>query len=412
MIKQRELTGTSGSDIKSHNFRAVLLALLQQKAISRVRLARITGLSGTTITNLITELLAEDVVEEVGTEGGPQNPGVGRPRTALRLVPEARYAIGIHIGVGSVRVAVANLLAQPLVTLTLEHPLERRAEDVLAQTLPLVQNAIAQSGVRPEAIVGVGIGASGLVDLEQGVNILAPNLGWRDVPLRDWFAGALNLPVCVDNNVRAMALAEFMFSDRDSRPEALAFVYARIGVGAGFVVNGALYHGSVAGAGEIGHTTLIANGGELCRCGNVGCLETLFSEPVIARRAQALAEQAPRGILAASLREGEGPLIDRIFAAADQGDAATRAMLEERAHYMGIALANLVNVLNPDLIVLGGLFVQGERWLVPAAEATLRARAFAGLGERVQLEITRFGHSVGVVGAAALALNAFFYQRA
>ncbi len=287
-----------------------------------------------------------------------------------------------------------------------------RAEDVLAQTFPLVQDAIARSGIQREAIVGVGVGASGLVDLERGINLLAPNLGWREVPLRDWVAQALDLPVCVDNNVRAMALAESMFGKRDKKANALAFVYARIGVGAGFVVNGQLYHGSVAGAGEIGHTTLMANGGEPCRCGNVGCLETLISEPVIVRQAQALAEQHPEGLLATTLREGEGALIDRVFSAAQQGDTATRIMLEERAHYMGIALANLVNVLNPDLIVLGGLFVQGKRWLVPTAEGTMRTRAFGGLGERVQLEITQFGHEVGVIGAASLALNTFFYQKA
>ncbi len=412
MIKQRELTGTSGSDVKSHNRRAVLLALLQQKAISRVQLARITGLSTTTITNLIAELLVEQVAEELGTEGVSSNPSVGRPRTALRLVPEARYAIGIHFGVGSVRVALTNLLAHPLVTLRMEHPLEQRAEVVLERTLSLVQDAIRQSDVKQESIIGMGIGASGLVDLERGVNLLAPNLGWRDVPLREWFAQATGLPVYVDNNVRAMALAESMFGERDHRAEALAFVYARIGVGAGFVVNGQLYHGSVAGAGEIGHTTLMAEGGEPCRCGNIGCLETLISEPVIVRQALILAEQDPDSILAQALRENEGSLIDRVFAAAEQGHMATRIMLEERAHYMGLALANLVNVLNPDLIVLGGLFVQGERWLVPAIESTMCARAFAGLGERVRLEITQFGHHVGAIGAAALALNAFFYQKA
>lgn len=411
MTSQHELIGTSGSDVKSHNRRAVLLTLLQQRAVSRVRLARITGLSSTTITNLITELLAEQVVEEVGNEGCSQHPRVGRPRTALRLVPEARYAVGVHIGVGSVRVAITNLLAQPLFSLTLEHPLERRPEDVFAQTLSLVREVIAQSGVAPTAIVGIGVGASGLVDMERGINLLAPNLGWHNVPLRDWFAEALQQPVWIDNNVRAMALAEAMFSDRQTSNHVLAFVYARIGVGAGFVVNGQLYHGSVAGAGEIGHTTLMVNGGEPCRCGNIGCLETLFSEPVIVRQAQQLAARAPHSLLATTLREGTGPLLERVFAAADQGDVATRALLEERAHYMGLALANLVNVLNPDLIVLGGLFVQGERWLVPAAEATMRARAFAGLGEHVRLEITRFGHQVGVIGAAALALNAFFYQR-
>ena len=207
MIKQHELTGTNGSDIKFHNLRAVLLALLQQKTISRVRLARLTGLSNTTITHLVNELLAEGIIEEIGAEESPTAPTVGRPPTALRLIPTARYAVGVHFGVGSVRVAVTDLLAQPLLTLSLEHPLERPAEEVLEDTLALVRSAIAESGIRPTALVGVGVGASGLVDLERGVNLFAPNLGWRDVPLRDWFADALGVPVWVDNNVRAMALA-------------------------------------------------------------------------------------------------------------------------------------------------------------------------------------------------------------
>jgi len=207
-----------------------------------------------------------------------------------------------------------------------------------------------------------------------------------------------------------MALSEALFgAGQDVR--ALAFVYARIGVGAGFVVDGQLYHGSGAGAGEIGHTTIIPDGGEPCRCGNTGCLETLVSEPAIVRLAQELAEQDRQGILATHLQGRDETTIERVFAAARAGDTATRTMLEERAHYMGIALANLINVLNPELIVLGGILAQAHDLLGPAIEATMRQRAFANLGERVQLQTASFGRQAGVIGAAALALNAFFYQQ-
>ncbi|MBN1261480.1 MAG: ROK family protein [Anaerolineae bacterium] len=409
MTFKRSLSGTSGSGIKSHNLRAILLTLLHHKRVSRVRLARITGLSTTTITNLVGELIEEEVVVEEGTETAPTHRRVGRPRTALRLVPEARYAIGIHIGVGSIRVSIADLLAHPILILSFNHPLEQPVNAVLEQIAGVVTNGLEQTGIDRSRVVGVGVGASGLVDMQSGVNILAPNLDWRAVPLRDWFREHLGFPVCVDNNVRAMALAEALFGNgREER--VLAFVYARIGVGAGFVVDGELFRGSIAGAGEIGHTTIIANGGALCRCGNRGCLETLVSEPVIVRLAHELALAHPEGILAQTLREGSGSLISRVFAAADAGDAPTREMLQQRACYMGIALANLVNVLNPDLIVLGGIFSQGETWLVPAAEAMMRERAFGGLGARVRLETTRFGQEVGAIGAAALALNRFFYE--
>jgi predicted NBD/HSP70 family sugar kinase len=241
---------------------------------------------------------------------------------------------------------------------------------------------------------------------------MAPNLGWRDVPIRDWLTERLGLPVCVDNNVRAMALGEAWFgTGQDVR--ALAFVYARIGVGAGFVVDGQLFRGSGAGAGEVGHTTIIPDGGDRCRCGNAGCLETLVSEPAVVSLAEELARQNPQGILARHLRSVEGTSsdIERIFAAARAGDEATRTMLNERARYMGIALANLVNTFNPELILLGGMLAQGQDLLLPVMEATMRQQAFANLGEQVQLQTTSFGRQAGVVGAATLALNAFFYQQ-
>ena len=155
----------------------------------------------------------------------------------------------------------------------------------------LAEEVIAGGCVRRESLVGVGVGASGLVDPETGVNVLAPNLGWRDMPLRDIFSRRLDMPVFVDNNVRAMALAEAMFG-AGRGVNTLAFVYGRVGVGAGFVVGGEVYRGSKAGAGEIGHTTVIPAGGAPCRCGNTGCLETLISEPEIVRQAQLLAARA------------------------------------------------------------------------------------------------------------------------
>jgi glucokinase len=274
----------------------------------------------------------------------------------------------------------------------------------------LVGEAVSQSGVDQGKLVGVGVGASGLVNPHTGVNVMAPNLGWRDVPIRDTLARQLALPVCEDNNARTMALGEALFGVGQGI-HALAFVYARIGVGAGFVVGERLYRGSAAGAGEIGHTTIVPNGGEPCRCGNCGCLETLVSEPAILRLAESLAAQDPEGILVAHLRGGGGTDVERVFGAARAGDLATRAMLEERACYMGIALANLVNVLNPDLIVLGGIFAQGQDLLLPTLEKVMRQRAFANLGAQVQIKTTAFGPQAGAIGAVALALNTFFYQQ-
>lgn len=404
------LTGRNIVAVKSHNLSTILLTLLSREPISRASLAQLTGLSSTAVTNLVAELVDEGIVMEDGPEEIADRRGAGRRRTALRLVPSARHAVAVHIDVGRVRVAVSDLRAQLLVSRSLTHPLDSPPMAVLNQTAGLVEEVLAESGVDRQHLVGMGVGASGLVDPHDGVNVLAPNLGWREVPIGQWFSERLGLPVCVDNNVRAMALGEALFG-AGQNAHILAFVYARMGVGAGLVVDGHLYRGSGAGAGEIGHVTILPEGGERCRCGNSGCLETLVSEPAILRLAEELAAQDPQGVLGMHLARGEGSSIESVFAAARSGDAATQALLQSQAYYMGIALANLVNVFNPELILLGGILAQGADLMLPMIDDTVRQRAFAGLGERVRIQTTSFARQAGLVGAAALALDAFFYRR-
>ncbi len=432
------LMGRSIGNIKTHNLRAVLLTLLHGGPTSRVRMAQLTGLSSTTITNLVAELLEQGIVAETGKEGAAESrngngrAGAGRPATLVSIVPSARYAVGIHIGVDTLRVGVTDLFGALRAYRVIAHSTDAPAADLLDAAARLAEEATAAAGLTREQLLGVGVGASGLVDLETGVNVLAPNLGWRGVPIRDILSRRLSLPVFVDNNVRAMALAEAMFG-AGRGVNTLAFVYGRVGVGAGFTVGGQIYRGSRAGAGEIGHTTMIPAGGAPCRCGNTGCLETLVSEQEIIRQAQVLAARAPDSILAAKLTKDEGRTtnaaegpssvvgrafddvpdtpIERIFAAARAGDRDTLAMLDERAFYIGTALANLVNLINPETIILGGLFAAGADLMLPRIEETLRRRSFAGLGDAVALRVTTFGRRVGVIGAAALALDAFFYRQ-
>ncbi len=406
--------GRNIANIKAHNLQAVLLTLLHQGPLSRARMAELTGLSTTTITNLMSELLAQGIVAEEGRE--PYSPhgerhGAGRPRIPVSLVPSARYVVGIHFDVDNVRVALADL-AGHLCPCYIA-PQEGRVEAVLDRAAGLVETALAESGIPPDRVLGVGVGASGLVDPDTGVNLLSPSLGWRDVPIRDVLARRLGLPVLVENNVRAMALAEAMFGAGRARGvDSLAFVYARVGVGAGLIVGGRVFRGSFGGAGEIGHMTMIPIGGAACRCGNHGCLETLVSEPAIVARAARLAADDPSSLLAVRPDEAGTPAIDQVFAAARAGDEPTRAMLAECGLYMGTALANLVNVVNPDMIILGGLLAAGQDLLLPSIEIALRERAFAGLGRRVELRTATFGVNSGVLGAAALALDELFYRQA
>lgn len=407
-------SGNNVLDVKQHNLRAILRTLLHHGPLSRVQLAEQTTLSNTTITNLTAELLELEIIREEDAparEAAPKRRGVGRPRRMLQLAPGARYVVGVHIGIGIFRVAITNLRAEIIHNNIAPFAIDAPANIVLDNVAALVERSIHESGLDPKFILGVGVGASGLVDPQRGVNVLATRLGWRNVPICAHLESRLGLPTCVDNNVRAMALGEAVFG-AGRGIDLLAFIYGRIGVGAGIVLDGQVFRGSGAGAGEIGHTIILPAGGELCRCGKRGCLETLASEPVLIREAQLLIAQNPDSLLASYWQQAELPKIDAIFAAARDGDKETMQLIENLAYYLGIALANLVNVLNPALILLGGMFGQGSDLILPRAETTMRDNAFADLGEKVRLQPTSFGWRAGIVGASALALTHFFYDAA
>ncbi len=405
--------GSNLTQVKTHNLQAMLMSLLYEGEISRAEIAKRTSLSSATITNLASELIDQGIITEVepAASEAESKRAVGRPQRMLRFIPNARYAFGVHIGVGLFRVAVTNLQAEIIENCIVKFDRESSALDVLGQIATEIDSLIAETAIDRQRILGVGVGASGLVNHEKGLNVFAPRLGWENVNIQEILQDKLSLPVSVDNNVRAMAIGEAFFG-AGREVNVLAFVYGRSGVGAGFVVNRQVFRGSGAGAGEVGHTIMVPEGGQPCHCGQRGCLETLITEPVIVHKAKKLAQQHPDSLLAQYLDQEDGtPLIDKVFAAAREGDQIVKNMIEGQIHYLGIALANLVNILNPEMILLGGVFAQGDDIIRPVASRVMRETAFCDLGEDVIVEPTSFGWRAGVIGAAALALMDFFYQR-
>lgn len=411
-MAQANLQGSNINLVKQHNLQVILLSLLYEHILSRTQLAKRTNLSHTTITNLIAELIEKGIVtekNETDEEQAELRP-VGRPRTQIYLEPNARFVIGVHIGVGIFRVALTNLRAEIQHNHMQSFDTSSPAQDVLEQIVISVEAVINTSGVERDKVLGVGVGASGLVDFTTGVNLLAPNLNWHNVPLREYLQNELQLPVIVDNNVRSMAIGETYFGTGRG-VDSVAFVYGRTGVGAGLTFKGQVFRGSSKGAGEIGHNVMLLNGGEPCRCGKSGCLETLVSESAILDEAEKIAISNPESILAMSLKEcSDKPSVECVFDAARQGDSHAKQLIEDRAYYLGVALANLVNLFNPELILLGGIFSRGEDLFIEPTMRTIEKMAFGGMGKNVHLQATSFGWKAGVIGAAALALLHFFYQ--
>jgi glucokinase len=231
-----------------------------------------------------------------------------------------------------------------------------------------------------------------------------PNLpGWRSVPLRQWIQDELGLPTALENDANAAALAEHRFGAGRSTKHMI-YVTASTGIGGGFILNGELYNGATGGAGEIGHMTILPQGPH-CGCGNRGCLEALASGRAIAREAR---ERVKCGVptLIADLAEGDPDRISaKLVAQADaQGDIEAQEILDEAMTYLGVGMANLVNLFNPELIVIGGgLTKMGERLFDPVRRIVDR-RAFRTAAQVVKVVPAQLGDDVGVLGAAAVAM--------
>lgn len=405
------LRGSNIITVKAHNMQVILLNLLYEGYLSRIELAERTNLSNTTISNLIAELMEDGLVQECDSDESDiaANRPVGRPRTAVCLQLNTLFVIGIHVGIGMFRVAINNLKNEIIFSEMENYDIQEQPLIILEQMASCAESLIAASSLNKDQILGVGVGLSGIVDFESGVNVVAPNLGWHQVPARAILAERLNLPVVADNNVRCMALGETYFGSGRGH-DSLVFVYGRVGVGAGFICKGQVFRGSSMGAGEFGHNIMLIEDGNASIEAKHEELESLVSETAILKQAEEIYRQHPQGILANVIRDNPDlKPVDCVIKAAEQGDALVRSMLADRAYYLGIGLVNMVNLYNPELIILGGLFAQAEKFFVEPVTKTIQELAFANLGKQVQIEVTKFGWKAGVIGAAALALTTFFY---
>ncbi|MFI7706378.1 ROK family transcriptional regulator [Nonomuraea sp. NPDC049480] len=367
-------------DVRRHHRRLVLRSLRDDGPQPRADLARRLGLSATTMTKVVGQLLDEGLVAEGGVEGGGRR--VGRPSTGIRIRADAHHVIGVQVGAGTVRMGLCDLRAQVRSSTSFAFDLTgERPERVVARIAEAASGLMAD--VPADRLLGVGVAAPGPVDPAHRRNILSVNLGWRDVPFADLLESALDVPAVVDHNVRSMALAESRYGDTDGA-DPLLYVYVRTGVGAGLVIGGLPFRPGAHGVTELGHLRVLEKG-RRCACGATGCLETVVSEPYVTEQLG---------------RRSDNPL-------AELPDGA----LDDLVDHLTTGLASAVNLLNPELILLGGIFRQAPEPVFDRVRAALRAKAFPVLRDVVRVERPTLGGDAGVVGGAAVALDSFLYER-
>ncbi len=377
--------------MREMNLALILSYLREHRRLSRSQLAKITGLTKATVSSLVKELIDRKFVREIGLSSR----AIGRPSIALELNPEAGYIIGSEIGVDFVSVLLTNFSAEPLFRASEDTTaLQGERQAVLDCTLGLVRRAMDQVEQRGGELLGLGLGVPGLVDVDSGRLLFAPNLGWKDVPLRDILEEQFHFPVHVDNEANLAALGESYFG-AGRELNFVLFVSSGVGLGGGIVYHKEVLQGASGLAGEIGHMTMDPNGLR-CNCGNMGCWETLVSQGAVFRRVAEMAASGRQSVLAERVLT-----IPLVVEAAGQGDRVALEALRETGRYLGIGIANLINAFNPELVVFGGILSRAQEFLLPPIQEEVSRRALLWSQDKTRLVIARHGTDACAIGGVA-----------
>ena len=380
------------TSLRDRNRGLVLGVLRERGGVSQADLSRVTGLSRTTVSTLISELRSGGYVAELETPDALRQAGAqgGRPPVLLALDPSAGVAIGIDFGHSHVRVAVADLAHRILCERERELPVDADPLGSLDSAAELVRAMLESAGVGAMSVIGVGMGVPGPVDHRTGlVGSTSILPGWLGIRAGEEMGNRLGLPVAVDNDANLGALAEASWgAARDCAN--VAYIKASSGIGAGLVLGGRLHRGANGTAGEIGHD-IVDEAGPYCRCGNRGCLEAVAG-------GNAIIEVLSRG-------RPEPLTLGQVLDLAEDGDLAARRVLAEVGRQIGVAAAKLCNLVNPDKVVLGGLLGRaGEVVLEPMRESVRRYAVDSAMAA-VEIIPSALGERAGVLGALALVLR-------
>jgi predicted NBD/HSP70 family sugar kinase len=361
-----------------HNERLVVRTVYDLGPISRADVARQTGLTRTTVSDVVTGLLDDGVVREIGR--GPSSGG--KAPILLEVDQDARLVVGLDLGEEHFAGSLVNLRGE--IRRSVELPVAGRDGDDAVQLVFLLLDELLDGIAAP--LLGIGIGTPGLVDSRTGTIRRAVNLDWRDLPLGTIVGDRYGVPVNVANDSQSAALAEYTFAGGDRVPNLIAIRVGR-GIGAGLILRGALFQGDGSGAGEIGHT-VVDDDGTLCRCGRTGCLETVAGMRSIETRAAAAT--------------GRPTDLDAIRSAADSGEPWAVAIVDAAGAALGRSIAGLIGALDVQRIVLlGPVTALGDCWL-SAVRREAGGRVLALLADDVDIQVVRPTTNVVIRGASSL----------
>ena len=400
------ITALGHNHMRGRNLAVILSALKQSTPISRSGLAKLTGLHKASITSLIRQLESSGFIREL--EIIPSE-AAGRPATGLGINPNAGTIISVEIGVDYISAIVTDFTAEILWRHheKASRPLDQEA--ILDQSFEIAREAHIAARQFPGQQFGIAWGVPGLVNVETGTLLFAPNLGWADVPFRDLVKEHFDIPAYVDNEAKLAALGEATFGTARNF-DYVIYVSSGIGIGGGIVIDGQVISGTSGFAGEIGHMTVDPSG-PACNCGNQGCWETLASERALYRRIrEAIQQSKPTSLDQGLPRDPNQLTVPIIVEAARDGDAVALNALGETGQWLGIGIANLINGFNPHGVVLGGNLSLAHEYLMPEIETVVKQRALSRSLEKCDIVIGEYGADASLIGGVAAVYRATLSQ--
>jgi len=391
--------------VREINLVAIMNHLHNLAPISRAALAEKTGLNKTTVSSLIQELLDLHFVRETGLE----SVGTGRPAIMLELNPNAGIMVGVEIGVDFISVLCTDFAIRAIWNHKETTYPEMGHQAILNRTLALIRKAIKKGQKLTDNMLGIAVGVPGLVDQRDGAVLFAPNLDWQNIPLRATLQASFNTHVFVNNEANLAALGEYYFGAAQACHEML-YVSAGVGLGGGIIYDGHLFNGSTGFAGEFGHMTMDPDG-ERCNCGNRGCWETQASQSALFRYIDQAIRQNKASILIDKTNNDLTQLtVPLVVEAAQQDDAVALEALTRVGHHLGIGLASLVNALNPEMIVFGGILSLAGSFLLPVIDQELEQRALRWNESAAKVVLSQHGMNSCVMGGTATVYHAVLNQ--
>lgn len=378
------------------NTQIVLKTIYMDGPISRAEISRATDLTPPTVSDVVSKLIDTGLIEEVGH--APSS--AGRPAILLQVIDDSRQLVGIDLSRQDFRGALANLRGQIKHPVVL--PLQGRDGDAALALVYDLVDELVDSASSP--LLGIGIGAPGLVNTSKGVLQQSVNLNWRHIPFGKLFQRRYNLPVYMANDCQMAALAVYTLGSHIDDGMPLVVINAGWGVGAGIIVHGKLLHGIPVGAGEIGHVTVVENGVR-CACGNYGCLETIASNWGVIRRVNELLDCKPASTVNKIVPCPEQIDMETVFKLLEAGNESVRQVVLETGKALGIVAANLVGILGSCRILLRGDVASFGQLLIETIREEMDRRTLPSLSRVSEIGLIDVGSDIVIQGASALILQ-------